>query len=258
MGSAKRNGLAAMVLVVASVLAMSWGLSAQSNFDEGGNNLTLPPGTVPPDGVPQAPPPPPPDGCFMNDIQTTGTGSVSAGGSNSTYGPHVAIDGILGPPPCLEPNNGWSWVETDNCPPGPGCNQWYMIEWQSPIDICQIFVDTKPIPADECGANENRIASDAIIQWWDGSAWVSAGSVSAQTDDWTFLFPGGVTTTRLRLFDIFTDATPPGQDDNPVLYEVVVYDGTPGEPVPMAPLPWKLTLVLILAVVGAAVLALRH
>jgi hypothetical protein len=161
--------------------------------------------------------------------------TTSGGGSGGSFGPQLANDGIFGaggeaPTSCGI--GSWNWILAGMYPTA----SWYQLEWAAPVNVGQIWVDTKPLPS-ECGAGTNRALHAADIQTWDGAAWVDHGAVTAQTDDWGFVIPGGpVSTTRVRLNRLGVwDAS--SQDSNPILYELKVYDCQVVVPPPPPPPP---------------------
>lgn len=235
----KRLQWVVAVCVFGLVVPQAW---AQT-FDEAGNDLSH--GAPPPASdshTSRVAPPPAPAGCLDNDLQTTAVASTSGGGSGS-FAPSVGNDGVLGPPASCD----FNWISAGDFANG----DYYELEWPEPVDLCQIFVDTKPQPT-ECGANPNRILSDATVQWWDGAAWVTETTISGQTDDWSYAFETCVTTTRLRLFDVFTDAAQGFQASNPVLYELKVYGSeTACLPAPAMPQPMLALLGVLLLASGA-------
>ena len=243
-----RISLVVLFAVVGTLVAA--GPALAQTFDEAGNDISQGPAPPPPPTPPAgAPAPPPAAGCVDNDLQTSATGTSSGGGETVFgFGPELANDGVLGPPDSCDGH----WIGAGSAANG----EWYELTWPAAVDICQIFVDTKPQPA-ECVFNPNRILSDATIQWWDGAAWVTEATVAAQTDDWEYVFTGCVTTTRLRLFDVFTDPAQGFQESNPVLYELKVY-GREAACVPASPLLALALLALLLVAAGLLTLSRRQ
>jgi hypothetical protein len=60
------------------------------------------------------------------------------------------------------------------------------------------------------------------VQWWDGAAWQTAGQVSGQTNDWSFIFPAVVLTSRVRLYGVHADNVG-DQNSNPIIFEWEVF-----------------------------------
>jgi len=94
------------------------------------------------------------------------------------------------------------------------------LQWPSNRTITSLFVDTRnAVNTNTCGEN-GRTLGAAVIQWWNGAAWVTDGSVSGKQNDWGYTFSSPVTTTRIRLYDVYVTAT--NSPWNPVIYEIQV------------------------------------
>jgi hypothetical protein len=148
----------------------------------------------------------------------TATPTTSGGGSGAGaggYGPTKLNDGDTEATNC----NRYNWVNATNTPGG----VWLQYDWPSAVRIGSMRVDTK-LNTDTCAAT-GRTLGAATIQYWDGAAWVTHGSVTNQLNDWTYTFATPITTTRLRLYDVYTTGTV-GQLNNPVVYEWEVYSPT--------------------------------
>jgi hypothetical protein len=79
-----------------------------------------------------------------------------------------------------------------------------------------MHIDTTTTTNNTCGYG--RTLGGAQVQWWNGSSWVTDGTVSGQTNDWDYTFTSPVTTTQVRLYAIYaapTSTTP----SNPIIYE---------------------------------------
>jgi hypothetical protein len=70
--------------------------------------------------------------------------------------------------------------------------------------------------------NSGRKLAGGTIQWWNGSTWVSDGTVSGEPDDWGWQFTPEVTTTAIRIYGAHAYHTG-GQTSNPIIYEWDVY-----------------------------------
>jgi hypothetical protein len=90
---------------------------------------------------------------------------------------------------------------------------WFQYTWSSPQTIGRLAIDT----GSTCGSSGRNLAG-ATIQYWSGSAWVTAGTVSGQTGDWSFTFPTPVSTTQIRLYGAYAQSTA-----NPLIYEWQVF-----------------------------------
>lgn len=248
----RKYRLAAGMLVLAAFSLVAAVPALAQTFDEAGNDLSL--GTQIADSPPMAAsaPPDPAPGCLDTDLQTSAVASSSGGGAGD-YGPQIANDGAFSNPPDSCPD--WCWIGAGDSPGG----AWFQLTWAEPVEICQIFVDTKAYPS-ECSAGTNRILSNATIQWWDGASWVTEATVSGQTDDWGHVFENCVTTDRLRLFDLFTDASLGSQAANPILYELKVYGcGVPPAPAVIPTLSLiSFALLALLLLAGGGLVILRR
>lgn len=91
--------------------------------------------------------------------------------------------------------------------------------WSTPQRIHSITIDTSATTATCHPAGRNLAGAD--VQWWNGSAWVTASVIRGQTNDWSYTFPTPITTTRLRLFNAHTSSV--GQGSNPLIFEWYVY-----------------------------------
>ena len=107
------------------------------------------------------------------------------------------------------------WVTAEDFPQG----KWIQLDWPTPVTIGRISFDTVNANVADCiGSNTGRCLGGGTIQWWDGNAWVTAGTVSGQSDDWEFTFPAPVVTDSIRLYDLVA-STVGGQTSNPVIIE---------------------------------------
>ncbi|MEZ4220214.1 MAG: hypothetical protein R3B13_04735 [Polyangiaceae bacterium] len=86
--------------------------------------------------------------------------------------------------------------------------------WSTPQTIKRIEVET----GNACSGTAVALAS-ATVQWWDGNAWVTAGSLQGSGAIRTFTFPTEVITTQLRLYSI----KPQLIDRAAVIYEWKVF-----------------------------------
>jgi hypothetical protein len=90
------------------------------------------------------------------------------------------------------------------------------------VTINRMAFDTMNAAAASCSYSAGRALAGGDVQYWDGAGWVTVGSVTGHTDDWQYVFPAPVTTTRLRLYNAH-NATAGGQQSNPVIYDWAVY-----------------------------------
>jgi hypothetical protein len=101
----------------------------------------------------------------------------------------------------------YHWI-TAGTSPG---SSWAVLSWTSTKTVGRISIDT----GTSCSG---RILAGATVQWWNGSSWVTAGSVSGKSGDWSFTFPSAVQTTKIRLYGVYSLSTA-----NPVIYEWQVF-----------------------------------
>jgi hypothetical protein len=158
------------------------------------------------------------EGCgggSCTNIAPNASPSTSGGGSGS-YGPASLNDGYVG---CTA----FCWISNEPSPAG----AFFQYTWASAVTIGSFYVDGENATAPVC-VSAGRDVQYAAVQWWNGSGWVTAGTVQGQ-ENYMFTFPSPVTTTQLRLYDVTTSNT--GQAANSTVFEWYVYSGT-GCPVP--------------------------
>ena len=144
-----------------------------------------------------------------------GTTASSSGGGTGEWGPHKMIDGF-GEAHCSTQQ--FHWVLAGSSPGG----EWIQMNFTSPQVVGRIFIDTANAWSEICSSGTGRTLAGATIQWWNGSSWVTDGSVSGRTDDWSYVFSSPVETTRIRLYNIYaTDVI--FQRSNPIIAEWEVY-----------------------------------
>jgi hypothetical protein len=207
-------------LGLTSCLILSNAFATDDEDDQAGNKASVPVAEAPAASsspLPSLASPPPILGCQDGNIQTLAV-ATSSGGGVGFFGPQIGNDGVFGPGGDSPWGCEFNWMSGGLYPSG----AWYELEWADPVRICQIWVDTKTQPA-ECGANPNRGLHGADIQTWDGFHFVDEGSTTNANDDWEFVIPTCPITTSLRLYNVGPVSTE-FQSDNPVLYELKVYD----------------------------------
>ena len=151
----------------------------------------------------------------QNIALIAGTTASSSGGGSGDYGPHKMIDGY-GETHCAD--HEFHWVNTGSSPDG----AWIQLNFSSPQIVGRIFLDTLNAWSNDCELSNGRTLAGGEIQWWNGSNWVTNGTVSGQTDDWSYTFTSQVETTRIRLYNIYaTNVT--GLKINPVIVEWTVH-----------------------------------
>lgn len=149
--------------------------------------------------------------CSETNLAPSATASMSAGG---TVVPHTATelnDGVTELADCSQ----YAWVTAGNSADG----AWYQLQWSISRTIMSVSVDTRSGTANNACAEIGRTLGAAQIQWWNGSSWVTDGAVSGKLNDWSYTFSAPVSTTRIRLYNVYATNTQ-GQASNPVLYEL--------------------------------------
>ena len=152
-----------------------------------------------------------------HNIATGATATSSGGGTTSTgYGPENMNDGH-GQDECSSYSPHWISAGSS-----PGAS-WAQLTWSSQVTVARLSIDTVNAWSGGCSASSGRSLAGGQIQFWNGSGWQSAGTISGQTDDWTFTFSNPVQTTALRIYGVYaTDVT--GQKSNPVIVEWQVFE----------------------------------
>jgi hypothetical protein len=135
--------------------------------------------------------------CGATNEALTATATSSGGGVGS-YGPAKANDNILETNSCTY----YSWLNTS----GGSTTEWIQYTWTTQHTFTKIHVDTTASTNDACGLSPYT-AQGAQVQWWNGSSWVTDGTVSNQTNDWDYTFTSPVTTTELRLYSVRSQNT---------------------------------------------------
>jgi Stigma-specific protein, Stig1 len=152
--------------------------------------------------------------CDPTQNLATSAAATSSGGGTSTLGPDNMNDGY-GEAQCSA--QGWHWI-TANTSSG---TSWAQLAWTSAKTIGRIKMDTAACAVAGCGIIAGRTVAGGTIQWWNGTSWVSAGTVSAKSDDWQFVFPSPVSTTKVRIYGLYAQSC--GMALNPVVYEIQAF-----------------------------------
>ena len=114
--------------------------------------------------------------------------------------------------------NEFAWITAGNTPG----TAWIQYTWSSAVRVTSMHLGTtSATTADSCG-NIGRTLGAAEIQWWNGSSWVTDGSVSGQLGSWSYTFTSTVTTTEVRLYAVYCTNTM-GQESNPQVYDWEIY-----------------------------------
>ncbi len=146
------------------------------------------------------------------DIQTFATATISAGGTVSPYVPATAVNGVSESQKCSE----FAWITAGSAADG----AWIQLQWPTTRTIKSLTVDTRSASVTNACADVGRTLGAATIQWWNGSSWVTAGQVSGKQDDWSYTFTSMISTTRIRLYNLYVTGSV--ELYNPVLYELRV------------------------------------
>jgi hypothetical protein len=152
------------------------------------------------------------EGCAMGvNVAPSATGSISAGSTDQVnYGPGRLNDGGL------QSGCGFCWIYTGT---SYGGGAYFQYNWGTPQTLWGMWVDTEPSYGSGCFATAGRGLEGGDVQWWNGSAWVTDGTVTGQTDDWAYYeFTSSVTTTAVRIYNAYSMTTA-----NAVIFEWEVY-----------------------------------
>jgi hypothetical protein len=146
--------------------------------------------------------------CGGTNVALTATATTSSGGV-TTYGPQNANDNILETAKCSP----YSWISTS----GGSTTEWIQYTWTTSHTLTKVHMDTAAFSGDSCGLSGYTVTG-AEVQWWNGTAWVTDGTVSGETNDWDYTFTAPVTTTQVRLYSV---RSPSGQ--NAFIFEWQVF-----------------------------------
>ncbi|MBL8603385.1 MAG: hypothetical protein JNK72_15780 [Myxococcales bacterium] len=149
------------------------------------------------------------EGAALLNVAPAATASVNHTVWGNPWAPYQANNGTFEPASC----GVWAWMLAGTVPNG----QYIQYNWSTPRRISTIFVDTQSTCTSGC-SGVGRTLGGAQIQWWNGSTWINAGAVNGQSNDWSFTFPAPVTTTAIRLFNVYTQPGC-GQNSNPMIFE---------------------------------------
>jgi hypothetical protein len=147
--------------------------------------------------------------CSNTNVAPQASVSISGGGDTAPYVPARANDNVLETQNCTD----WAWISADTSPSG----AWIEYNWGSAVQLSSMHMDTESSNVSSSCGNIKRTLGAATIQYWNGS-WVTLGQVAGQSDDWDYSF-GPVTTTRLRLYDLYAT----NGSYNPVVFEWQVF-----------------------------------
>ncbi|MCU0663776.1 MAG: hypothetical protein MUC50_15785 [Myxococcota bacterium] len=145
------------------------------------------------------------------NVALTATASNSAGGTG-TWGPLNLNDGRKATDSC-----NFAWVTAANV----NSNAWFRLVWSTPQTLYGLWVDINKLNDTTCW--DGGTLEGATIQWWDGAIWVTDGTVSGKTDDFSYQFTAPITTTQVRLYRVYASVASTGQKSNPQVYELEAY-----------------------------------
>lgn len=130
--------------------------------------------------------------CGGTNLALTATPTTSSGGVTN-YGPTKANDNVLETNSCTY----YSWLETDTG----STTEWIQYTWPSAHTFTKVHMDTTAATNDVCSLTDYTVTG-AQVQWWNGSSWVTDGTVASKTNDWDYTFTAPVSTTKLRLYSV--------------------------------------------------------
>jgi hypothetical protein len=145
--------------------------------------------------------------CSNTNSALTAT-ATSSGGGTGAYGPAAMNDNSL-------ESNSCSAFEWTTATSSPG-TAWVAYSWTTSKKLVKMHIDTTTTSPNVCGYG--RTLGGAEIQYWNGSSWVTDGTVSGETNDWDYTFTSPVTTTQVRLYAIYANSSS-NQPSNPIIYE---------------------------------------
>lgn len=149
------------------------------------------------------------EGCVQGANVAPSASPSSSGGGSGDYGPAVMNDGQL------ESSCGFCWIETGTFLGG---GAYLRYDWSAAQMIHSIWIDTENASSNNCLFAAERTLAGGDIQWWNGSSWVTDGTVTGRTDDWSYTFSAPVTTTALRIYRAHSSPS-----ENAVVFEWEVY-----------------------------------
>jgi len=114
-----------------------------------------------------------------------------------------------------ESSCGFCWIYT---PTALGGSAYFQYNWGSSKTIHSIWIDTENAYSNNCQYTSGRTFAGGDIQWWNGSSWVTDGTVTGRTDDWSYTFSTPVATTAIRIYRAYSSP-----NENAVVFEWEVY-----------------------------------
>lgn len=158
----------------------------------------------------------PAPGCSMTNIAPQAKAPTSGGGSTSTgYGPEKLNDG-KGQATCSIDK--FCWISAASTPG----TKYIQYDWPTKVFIHSMLIDTSSAFRNGCTKASRNLAG-GTIQWWDGSKWVSDGTVSGKIDDWYYMLTTTVYSSKLRIYEAHATSQGSGQKSNPGIMEWQVF-----------------------------------
>jgi hypothetical protein len=166
-------------------------------------------------------------GCSVN-LALTATPTSSGGGSGN-FGPINFNDGLTGAQCATSGCSGcFGWISNSTTAQG----KWVQYTWPSPVQIGSMFVEANACVTGPCYLpTGGRTINGAVVQYWNGSAWINATTLTSQNGNIAVTFNPKITTTQLRMYDV-TAGSSCGQTSNSLIYEWYVYPGASCMPPP--------------------------
>jgi hypothetical protein len=149
------------------------------------------------------------------NIAPLGTVTISSGGNIGNYVPSKANNNVTEAQNCNE----FAWISAGN---QPNSGAWIQVTWNQPHSVASIKMDTTSATVQDACGNLGRTLGAAKVQYFSNNQWVTDGTVSAKLDDWTYNFSQVVTTTQVRLMDVYCTNSL-GQQSNPQVYELQIF-----------------------------------
>ena len=156
--------------------------------------------------------------CVPKNIASTATPTASSGGSGA-YGAKVLNDGVEEAGCTSSTTSKFCWISAGSTPG----TKYYQYTWPSKVSIHSFLVDSNSAYRKACGSSATgRNLAGGSIQWWDGTKWVTDGTVTGKIDDWFYQFKTSVVTTKLRIYGAHASSVT-GQKSNPLVIEWKVF-----------------------------------
>jgi hypothetical protein len=143
----------------------------------------------------------------LTNVAPLGTATISSGGSAPGLEPLQANNNITEAQDCSK----FSWITAESTPG----TAWIQISWSSSKTVSSINIDTNYASGTSACGQTGRALGGGTLQYLSGSSWITIGTISGKTNDWSYSF-SPVITTALRLYGVYAVG---GQASNPIVYE---------------------------------------